>query len=212
MTNSLKKRKITITGIIFVIIVTLCFAWVIYQLLVLPGEKIKLTGPEMRRNEITAYRNLKSIAAAQEQYFQKEWDGDGKKSYAVFYVHLWRSVTPQGEPIRVKLIPKKLAFAMDISSPLEGYYFVDLRRRRIDLRDRKEFDYETEWGVAALPGIFRRTGVLTFIVDQTGDIYAAPRMHSEPEYPIDPVKSGWTRIASVKELKEFQETINYPVK
>ena len=212
MTDSSRKKKINIAGIVFTIIVTLGFTWAIYQLLVLPGEKVILSGQEMRRNEVAAYRNLKMIAAAQEHYFQKDWDGDGKKNYAVFYVHLWRSVTPQGEPIRVKLIPKKLAFAMDISSPLEGYYFVDLRRRRIDLRNRKEFDYKKDWGVAALPGIFRSTGVLTFIVDQSRDIFVTARMHSEPEYPGDPVKSGWTKIASVKELKEFQETVNYPVK
>ncbi len=212
MSDSLKNKRINITGIIFTIIVTTGFAWAIYQLLVLSGEKIELTVQVMRRNEIAAYRNLKSIAAVQEHYFRKDWDGDGKKSYAVFYVHLWRSVTPKGEPIRVNLIPRKLGFAMDISSPLDGYYFVDLRRRRIDLKTREEFDYEKEWGVAALPGIFRRTGVLTFIVDQSRDIYVTPRMHSEPEYPNDPVKSGWTKIASIKELKEFQETVPYPAK
>ena len=95
MTDS-KKKKINITGIIFTIIVTLGFAWAIYQLLELPGKKIKLTGPEMRRNEITAYRHLKSIAAAQEKYTRKDWNDDGKTSYALFYVHLWRSVTPEG--------------------------------------------------------------------------------------------------------------------
>lgn len=194
----------------FTIIVTLAFAWAIYQLLVLPGEKSGLTGDEMRRNEIAAYRHLKAIASAQAKYIKKDWDGDGKTSYAMFYVHLWRSVTPEGEPVRVNLISKELGHAMDISSPLAGYYFVDLRRRRIDRRNKKEFDYEKEWGAAALPGVYRGTGVLALITDQTGDIYATARMHSEPEYPIDPVKNGWTKITSLKELKEFQESVPYP--
>lgn len=212
MSNELKKKKINMTGIIFTIIVTLAFAWAIYQLLALPSEKSKLTGDEMRQNEITAYRQLRAIAAGQEQYIKKDWDGDGKTSYAMFYVHLWRSVTPEGEPIRVNLIPKEVGFAMDISSPIDGYYFVDLRRWRIDRGNKKEFDYEKEWGAAAQPGIYRGTGLLTFLANQTGDIYAAPRMHPEPEYPIDPVKSGWTRIASVEELKEFQKAVPYPAK
>jgi hypothetical protein len=48
---------------------------------------------EIRANEIEAYGNLKLIAAAQEKYIRKDWDSDGKKAYAIFYVHLflpWR--------------------------------------------------------------------------------------------------------------------------
>lgn len=210
-TSGTKAKKINGSGIIITIIVTIGFAWAIYQLLVLNTEKSSLTGKEMQENEIAAYRSLEFIAAAQEKYIQKDWDGDGKKVYAMFYVHLWRSVNHKGEPIPVNLIPKKLGFAMDISSPLEGYYFVDLRRRRFDLRTRKEFDYTNEWGAAAVPGITGRTGVLTFIVDQSGDIYATSKMHSEPEFPRDPVKSGWAKITSIKELKEFQKKIHYPV-
>lgn len=210
-TRKTKDKKINPTGIILTIIITIFFTWAIYQLLVLHKEKSSLTGEEMQENEIAAYRSLKTIAAAQEKYSEKDWQGDGQKVYAMFYVHLWRSVDREGKPIPVNLIPKKLAFAMDISSPLKGYYFVDLRKRRIDFSNRPEFDYKKEWGVAALPGIKGKTGLLALIVDQSGEIYATTGMHSEPEYPREPLKSGWTKIDSIQELREFQKTVHYPV-
>jgi hypothetical protein len=114
------------------------------------------------------------------------------------------------EPIRVNLIAKELAFAMETSKALRGYYYMDLRKRRIDIKTREEFDYTKEWGVAALPGDRGRSGVLTFIVDQTRAIYVTAKMHSQPEYPHDPGGSGWTRIYSLEDLKKFRENVAYP--
>lgn len=205
----MKNKKSNISGIILTVIITMGFIWAIYRLAGLSYEIEPLTGEEIRSNEIAAYRNIKAIAAAQEKYRQKDWDSDGKKSYAMFYVHLWRSVSLAGEPIRVNLIAKELGFAMEISKMLKGYYYMDLRKRRIGLKTREEFDYMKEWGVAAVPGNWKMTGVLTFIVDQTGAVYVTTRMHTQPEYPHDPGRNGWTRIHTREDLKKFQETVSY---
>lgn len=131
----------------------------------------------------------------------------------MFYVHLWRSVSLDSEPIQVNLIAKELAFAMEESKTLNGYYYMDLRKRRIDIKTGEEFDYTKEWGVTALPGNKGKTGVLTFITDQTKVIYVTAKRHrqpEQPEYPYDPGGSGWTRIDTLEDLKKFQETVAYP--
>lgn len=184
--------------------------WSIYLLSSLTNEQKPLIGKEIRANELAAYENLKLIAAAQEKYKQKDRDSDGKKGYAMFYVHLWRSVSLAGEPIGVNLIAKELAFAMEVSNTLKGYYYMDLRRRRTDIKTMEEFDYTKEWGAAALPGTRGRTGLLTFIVDQSKGIYVTTKMHVQPEYPHDPGRSGWTRIHTREDLEKFQERVSYP--
>ena len=206
----MKNKKNNVIGIILTVIITIGFIWAIYQLSSLSKERKPLTGEEIRANEIEAYGNLKLIADAQEKYIREDWDSDGKKSYAMFYVHLWRSVSLDSEPIRVNLIAKELAFAMEISKTLKGYYYMDLRKRRIDIKTGQEFEYTKEWAVAALPGDRGRSGVLTFIIDQTKAIYVTAKMHSQPEYPHSPGGSGWTRIDTLEDIKKFQETVAYP--
>jgi len=203
-------RKNCILCILFTILVSIGFGFAIYNLVYPPGVKHELSAREMQKNEILAYKNLKIIAAAQEKYIQKDWTGDGQKSYALFYIHLWRSISPQGDHVPVNLIPRELGFAMDISSPLSGYYYMDLRHWRLDLKNRQEFNYEKEWALAAAPSIYRHTGFLTLIVNHTGRIYATQQMHSEPEHPIAPQKSGWTEINNLQQLQEFQKKIPYP--
>jgi hypothetical protein len=129
----------------------------------------------------------------------------------MFFVHLWTSVSQRGESIPVKLIPRELAFAMEDTLMVDGYYYVDLHKRRLEGNAFREFDYEKEWAMAAVPGNAGRTGVLSFIVDQGNVIYVTPRRHSQPEYPHEPEGSGWKRIDTAAELKEFQKFVNYPV-
>ena len=210
MVGKMKNKKNNITGIILTVIITIGFIWSIYRLSGLSNDRGPLSGEEIRANELGAYENLKLIAAAQEEYKQRDWDSDGKKFYAMFYVHLWRSVSLAGEPIGVNLIGKELAFAMEESKTLKGYYYMDLRKRLIDIKAIEEFDYTKEWGLAALPGTRGRTGLLTFIIDQSNVIYATTKMHSQPEYPYDPGGSGWARIDSRADLEKFQERVSYP--
>jgi hypothetical protein len=205
-----KKNKTNTFGMIFTILVTLCFFYGIFQLTGLRKNEKKITEQRIKDNEIIAFKNLKLIIEAQKKYIERDWDEDGKNLYAMFYVHLWRSISPEGDPLKLNLIPKKLAFAMDNSSPLQGYYFKDLRHRKTDTYKKKELDYQKEWGVAAIPGSKDRTGVFTFITDQTGKIFAFTRLHSEPIYPYDPKRTGWFPVLTLKDLRALQEKIVYP--
>lgn len=204
-------KKINVIGIILTVIITVGFTWSIVWLAGLNNEKNLPDVEEKRANEVEAFRNLKAIADAQEKYKQKDWDGDGKKVYAVFYVHLWRSVSLKGEPIRVNLIPKKLAFAMEASGMVNGYYYKDLRLRGTEGGTGREFAYEKEWAVAALPGTKGITGLLSLITDQTGTVYVTPRLHTGLDFPRDPAANGWTRINTIEELREFQNKVDYGI-
>ena len=170
----MKNSKNNIIGIILTVIITIGFMWSIYLLSSLTNEQKPLIGEEIRANELAAYENLKLIAAAQEKYKQKDWDSDGKKVYAMFYVHLWRSVSLAGEPLGVNLIAKELAFAMEVSNTLKGYYYMDLRQRRIDIKTIEEFDYTKEWGAAALPGTRGRTTSMRGSIATTSSSWTAP--------------------------------------
>ncbi len=212
MNESPKKKKINITGIILTVIVTIGFIWALYRLVGLSEDKTPLTAARLQANEIRAFTQLKSIAEAQAKYIQTDWNRDGKKEYAMFFVHLWTSVSLRGDPIPVNLIPRELAFAMEDSLTVDGYYYMDLRKRGLEGNVLREIDYEKEWAIAAVPGTAGRTGVLSFIVDQSNVIYVTPRVHSRREYPYEPEGGGWKRIDTVAGLKAFQESVTYPVK
>lgn len=211
MNESPKNKEVTITGIVLTVIITIGFTWAIYRLMGLSEDKTPFTPAKMRTNEVRAFAGLKMMAEAQEKYIQTDWDSDGKKAYAMFFVHLWTSVSPESEPIPVNLIPRESAFAMEDTLMVNGYYYIDLRKRRLEGNTLRELDYEKEWAMAVVPGALGRTGILSFLVDQRNVIYVTPRMRNQTEYPYEPHAGGWKRIDTVEELKEFQKSVNYPV-
>ncbi|UCG13398.1 MAG: DUF2950 family protein [Deltaproteobacteria bacterium] len=170
-------------------------------------------------NESTVYPNLMTIAEAQERFRQVDWNGDGEKTYALFLVHLWRTVDANVEPVEVNLIPKRLGFAMERSLATGGYYYRDLHKRELppeaksakvwsEARNNSDksrpIDPTLEWYMAAVPKIYRRTGVHTFIVDGSGRIYAKDldgRIISM--YPYSPAHIGWKLIQTRKDLEDL---------
>lgn len=203
-----KARRNTV-GIVLTLLVTIGFIWAIFHLIAIDRPTKPITPDEMRENEIMAYRNLKRIAKAQQEYIEKDRNSDGLKTYAMFYVHLWRTVTPQGKPVPLGLIPKELGFAMDDTGPLDGYYYQDVHERQSTGNTTRPFDYSKEWSVAAIPGNRAKTGLLTLIIDHGGQIFATTHIHFQSLYPHEPSANGWTRIYSEDSLKAFQKTLDY---
>jgi hypothetical protein len=201
MESKTSKQKPNLTGILFTIIVSIGLGWAIYRLAGLSYEPVPLTAGEIKQNEIEAYRNIKRIAEAQDRYVLEDRDGDGKKQYAVFYIHLWTTISRDGERIRLEFIPRELGFAMEVGNSLSGYYFMDLRKRRSDRRTAVDLNYENEWALAAIPAVRGQTGNLTFIIDQGKKVYATPNVYLQPEYPVDPVGKGWVSIEGVEDLE-----------
>ena len=162
---------------------------------------------QMRANELLAHQRLQEIARAQHQYRQRDWDGDGQKTYARFHIHLWRGVRPDGVPVAVKLISRELAFAMAPGFALDGYYYKDIHARAVvaTLQNRPagsvtgRLDPAREWALAAIPYKPNETGVLSFIAHSSGAIWTQLPVTGDA-----PTKPKWVKITSKEHLQRLQ--------
>jgi hypothetical protein len=204
MSVNLKNKQFSITGVILTILVSIGFIWAAAQWF----NRYKLQ-PELNAKNIWGYQvktfnNLQLIREAQEKYKAVDWDEDGKKVYAKFFVHLWTTVNRANEPILIKFIPRKLAFAMAASRAVDGYYFIDLRGRTLPKeRQIRRLDYEKEWAILGVPTFSRGQDTLFFLVDNTGHILAKKQRGIPLYYPYDPISEGWSKIDSIGDLKKF---------
>lgn len=213
MTEIRQNKKISVPGVILTVLVTLGFIWAAAQWYNRYDWPPKLTINDMQANEVHAFGNLKLIAQAQERYKVRDWDGDGKKTYAEFFVHLWTTVDRENEPFLIELIPREIGFAMGPTEAVDGYYFVDLHSRALPEKGQKrKLDYEKEWAVVGVPATIRKTGFLLLLTDNSGRIFAKNSREVPRSYPNNPLSDGWTRIKSIQGLKALQRTIGYTPK
>lgn len=157
-----------------------------------------------RLNDISAYKNIQRIILAQENYRETDWDDDGEKSYAQFLIQLWRTVTIHNEYIAVEFIEKELAFAMGQTLAIDGYYYEDLYKRESTDDRNSPLNYTKEWAIAGVPENHKKSGFLTFITDQTGQIFVKKIGYAPDYFPYNPNADGWTLVNSIEELKEYQ--------
>jgi hypothetical protein len=210
MNETQQKNKLNITAILFCIAVTFFFIWAAFQWYNRDSDQAQLPVGVMQTNEIHAFTNLLMISQAQKKYKEKDWDGDGKKTYALYFVHLWTSVSTKSEPIRIELIPKKLAFAMETAKAIDGYYFIDLHDRISQGGGQVPMDYEKQWAIMGLTASHGQTGMLNFLADQTGSIFVNIAKYVAPQCPENPSAGGWVKIENIEQLKDFQKKIIYP--
>jgi hypothetical protein len=170
-----------------------------------------ITAQDMQSNVQSAFLNLQTISQAQKKYKEKDWNGDGKKTYADYFIHLWTSVTTTGNPVFVGLIPKRLGFALESSRAIDGYYFVDMHDKQLpDNKPVQRLDYENQWAVLAMPTSNGMTGMLFFMADQSGHIFVNPAKFVSTQYPDNPLLAGWIEVDTIQQLKDYQNKIIYP--
>jgi hypothetical protein len=192
------------------VLVTLGFIWAAVQWYNRYDWPPKLNINNMQANEVRAFENLRLIAQAQEKYRARDWDGDGEKTYANFFVHLWTTVDKENGPVLIELIPRRLGFAMGPAEAVDGYYFVDLHSRALPTKGQEtELYCQKEWAVVGVPATFSKTGFLLFLTDNSGRIFAKNSREVPQSYPNDPLSDGWTGIESVQQLKALQRTVGY---
>lgn len=200
------KRNFNLAGFVFSIIVTAGFIWVAMQWYALWSDPKQITADDMRLNEQQTFLNLQSIVKLQKKYKETDWDGDGKKTYAKYFIHLWTSVNIAGDPVRVGLIPKKLGFATESARAIDGYYFVDLHDRILRENNVLQgLDYEKEWAVLAVPPTDGRTEMLYFLADNSGNIFIRLAAYISLQYPDNPSSNGWIKIDTIQQLQDFQK-------
>jgi len=214
MSKSPQDKKVNITGLVFTAIVTLGFIWATLQWFNRYNWPRPLSIEDVQINEIRTFKNLQLIAEAQEKYKKDDMDKDGKNNYAVFLAHLWTSVDTKSEPVLIELISRDLGFAMGPSEVIDGYYFIDLHSRQLKGKEKtRRLDYEKEWALAGVPADSGKTGFLTFITDNSGDIFSKKQQLIPSAYPYDPLSKGWTKIETIEQLRSFQKSLcqNIPI-
>lgn len=204
MNSKPRKASFTVTGIAMTVLGTAFFAWSAQQWFGWDAQPGQAGGVEA--NEIRAFSNLQLIADAQRKYRQRDWDGDGKKTFAAYYIHLWTTLTAGGEPKRIGLIPRDLGFAMEAENALGGYYFLDLHDRVTSgSSERTPLNSEKEWAVIGLPTNHGLTGRLAFLADASGAVFVNTATYVAPQYPIAPQASGWIKLSGKQQLRDVQE-------
>jgi hypothetical protein len=213
MTENRQNKKISVPGVVITVLATFGFIWAAVQWYNRYDWPQKLTVGDMRANEVQAFENLTLIAQAQGKYKLGDWDGDGRKTYADYFVHLWTTVDKENEAVLIELIPRKLGFAMGPSEAVDGYYFVDLHSRELSEKGQKrKLDYEREWAVVGVPAEPRQTAFLLLLMDNSGQFFAKNSREVPRSYPDHPPSDGWTRVESVRDLSTLQKTVDYTSK
>ena len=204
------NKKINIVGILFTLFVTAGFLWAAWQWLNRYDWPPSLSSADMQRNEAQAFQHLQQIAQAQEQYKKVDWDKNGSRTYARFPAHLWTSVNNDNEPIQVNLIPQDLGFAMGPDEAIDGYYFRNFETRESPQTGSiQRLDSEKEWAIAAIPAIYKKTGILLFLADSSGLIVINNFRNAPTHYPANPLSENWTPVTTLQELQEIQTTLAY---
>lgn len=144
-------------------------------------------------SESRAIQYMQDIIDAQEAYFTQSRTVLGQEQFAPFLPHLWVTPDHRGVPVRIGLIPKKLAFAMDKGNTRNGYFFVDIHQR-YETGRFFPVDYQREWAVAAVPGSMPDSGASLFLADQSGNIYRKKVKQLPAHFPLHPLQDGWQAV------------------
>jgi len=195
----MKNKNYSIIGILLTFLVSIGFIWSIYQIFSNEFLFERSLKNIRKRNEIRTYKNLNKIIKAQEKFIKKDWNKDGNFTYSDFLVHLWKTFDQSGEPVKVNLIPRKLAFAMGTTRAIDGYYFIDIRLKEKEKREKLKINYQKEWAIAAFPAD-QNSGELTFLISENKVIYAKEKTGLIDHFPSNPILSGWKRIDKISQI------------
>jgi hypothetical protein len=194
MNNQTQNKKFTLTGIVITIAVTAGFVFAVSQWVNRYNWPVKLSEQQIPNNEAKAFENLQLIAAAQEKFKKIDAGKESPNSYAIFFTHLWTSVDADRTPVKLNLIPEKLAIATYKSRAVSGYCFENIHTKETAAGKSVLLDYEIEWAVAAYPAEEGKTGTIVLIVDASGDIFAKKGNAIPEDYPYDKAAQGWIKL------------------
>ena len=212
--SELRALTDRVVALLLTVSVGLGFVWAGWRWLALAPAVASQGASQIKANERLAYQHLETIIRAQRKYRQRDWDGDGRKTYARFHIHLWQSVRQDGGPVPVDLIPRELGFAMAPDFALDGYYYKGIHSRALMARLQNKpasagagvLDPAREWAVAAIPHKPQKTGLHSFVAHSSGAIWTQLR----PLPGGSPLESKWVKITSADHLRILQTNTIYP--
>ncbi len=210
MQHAQSQNTLSVPGVLLTIGVTIGLLWSGWQWSQRDNWPPRLSIRAIQANEVQAFKHVQQFVQAQTRYREVDRDHDGRTTYAKFPAHLWMSVDNHNQQVPVNLIPRGMGFAMGSDTAVDGYYF-----RNFDARESpettsvKKLDYADEWAMAAIPAIYRTTGVVMFIADQSGQVFVSDVRNVPPYYPISRLSIDWLPVDTLSELQQFQQTLEY---
>ena len=172
----------------WVIILGVVIGLIFLVLLVIPS--VGSGGGRMATQQTAAAARLRMIAAAQSAYQRQGFGPAGRPEYAAHYRDLYYAKDASGQPIMV--IDKALAdadFSRPGCVPMSGYVFADIPKDAMGV----PFDYAKEWAVVAWPAVYNKSGRMTLVIDDTGQVFLKDRGADAPplrRYP-DIANDDW---------------------
>jgi len=101
---------------------------------------------------------------------------------------------PEGEAADgadLKLIDLAFARATSPAKARYGYWFVDIVG---DAVSGKHYDYTKECGLCAVPAVYGKTGINTYVIDLCGTVYAKDTHGTPVRVFPDVANEGWKRL------------------
>lgn len=165
-----------------------------------------------------AYLAIRDIIKAQSEYVKRDWDGNGKREFALFVAHLWRTARRNQPTVEVGLIPEELAVARDVDFAYNGFAFRNLHQRALtaqtstDRRPRRpplrELDYSKEWALYAEPISSRKAEDehhrLQFLALSDEAVFARKAKYAHISFvPLEP-EEQWSPVSSLADIERLQ--------
>lgn len=202
MKTALGEPPKTLSGLIFsfvfwVTLVVLSGYWLTAAGLVSTPRYLLMGNPEGN-----TFDRMHKIIQAQQAYFQISADLLDQNQFAQFFAHLWITPDPQGKPLSVNLISKRMALAMGRENSLDGYFFVDIHQRD-DKGQRIAIDCQRGWAIAALPRDMDRSGFALFLADESNTVYVKQVRTVPDVFPARPGEAGWHSVRSKEKLEAY---------
>jgi hypothetical protein len=208
-----------IVAICFLILAVISFVWVVTKWPQDTEQTGKVFSRIIQANEAATYRTIKQIIRAQDEYYEKDHNQDGKLEYAKFPVHLWTTVDKEARPLYLGLVPRDVGCAMGPSLAVNGYYFNCLHIRECEpgcagskelsryygYENLEEIDYTSGWVLTAQPAQYGKSGKISFIVYSPGQVWARDLMQEQiiKWYPLSPTKEGWKLIGDEEDISDL---------
>ncbi|MBN2534290.1 MAG: DUF2950 family protein [Spirochaetales bacterium] len=210
-----------ITAFIFLLLAVICFAWVVSKWPYTAEQTGRTVSPHtIQTNESAAYKMIKQIIRAQDEYHSVDYNNNGKLEYALFPVHLWTTVDEKANPLFLGLLPGDIASAMGPSLAVKGYYFNFLHVKECPpwlpvvneelgmyygYKNLEEIDYASEWVLTAQPAHYGKSGKLSFIAHSSGQIWGKDVMYAQiiKWFPFSLSLDGWKVIREDEDITDL---------
>ncbi|MHC4249070.1 MAG: DUF2950 family protein [Planctomycetota bacterium] len=154
--------------------------------------------PRMAGGHSGAIAGLRAYMGAQGAFQRVDRYGKGKRVFAntvdgAGFPDLYRIGGPLDKPdgTEIKLIDLAVVRATSPERAKAGYWFVEITS---DAVTGKPYDYAVDCGLCAVPAVYGKSGLYTYIINITGTVYKKDNGGKPVTVWPDVEKEGWVPV------------------